>query len=93
MAVGMVPVGVPARQLHAQYDDEGRQYIRRRVDGVGDHGAGTGQKTRQEFEARQGQVDDDGDCGNADCYLFMLFWIHKLPPEILLADSSMALHR
>ena len=29
VTVGMVPVGVPARQLHAQNDDEGSQHIRR----------------------------------------------------------------
>ena len=34
-----------------------------------------------------------GDGGHAHRHFFMLSWVHKLPPEMYLADSSMALHR
>ena len=64
VAVGVVPVRLLARQLHADDDDDAAEHVRRGVDRVADHGPGVGDDPRQQFKQRQKQIDADAHAGN-----------------------------
>ena len=56
MPVWMIPVRGFARHLDANHDDDGADDVRRGMDGIGNHGAGVGDDSRNQFECGQNDI-------------------------------------